>query len=406
MLVTLLSLIITYGLSFVIGGKKNVKHFFFFIGILINVCILFIYKYLGFFGDIFHLELSLDLVMPIGISFYTFQAISYLSDVYQGKSSAQKNFILYMNYMLMFPQVVAGPIVRYEAVEQQLVSRTIKKDDFFEGVKLFAFGLSMKAILADTLGMLWFRIGAIGYESISTPLAWLGIIGYSVQLYLDFAGYSLMAIGLGKCIGFSIPQNFDYPYMSLSMTEFWRRWHMTLGSWFRDYVYIPLGGNRKGAVRTYFNLLLVWLLTGLWHGASWNFVIWGLFLFIVISNEKLWLKRILEKYHVVGHLYMMILIPLSWMVFAISDYKELIVYGKRLIGLGGEAAMQNDIVKYVSQYGIFLCVGLICCTPLLRKLYEKIPVRLVRVIILIILCAGSVYRIYQGMNNPFMYFSF
>ena len=234
----------------------------------------------------------------------------------------------------------------------------------------------------------------------------MAAVAFSFQIYFDFYGYSLMAIGLGKMFGFELPDNFRHPYISKSMTEFWRRWHITLGAWFRDYVYIPLGDNRKGIGRTYLNLFIVWTLTGFWHGASWNFILWGMFLFAVIAVEKSGLLKILETHRVIGHIYMIILIPVSWMFFAIEDVSDIGVFFQRMIGAGGVNVFAGDFIKYGMQYGIFLLAGIIFCTPLPRMIFRKLQNKYIRAAILAAVAAGSFYCIYKGMNDPFLYFRF
>lgn len=399
------SVFVNYGIAIGMNEKKHRKPLFI-TGIVLNVGILFIYKYLGFFAGIFVRGINMKYMLPLAISFYCFQAISYLSDVYRKRVEAEKSLLDFAVYMIAFPQLIAGPIVRYPKLKAELKHKVITKERILSGIEVFILGLSIKAILADRLGGLWSNIGAIGYESISVGLAWLGIVAYSLQLYLDFAGYSMMAIGLGKMMGVTYPDNFYYPYMSTSMTEFWRRWHMSLGNWFRDYVYIPLGGNRKGKGRTYLNLFIVWTLTGFWHGADWNFILWGAMLFLIIANEKLWLGKLLKDKKVLGHIYMAILIPLSWMVFAISDLPELGVYAGRLIGIGGENVFFGDTLKFFGQYGAFVVVGLACSTMYPRVFFHMIKRKVVRYGILLALLGVSVYMVYMGMNDPFMYFQF
>ena len=263
----------------------------------------------------------LSIAMPLGISFYTFQVISYTVDVYRGDVPAQKNLLTFAAYVAMFPQLVAGPIVRYSDVAAELKSRTHSVSASAEGVRRFTVGFAKKILLANQFGAL-----ASAYKSTqdaSVLFVWLYALAFLLQVYFDFSGYSDMAIGLGRMLGFHFPENFNYPYISASITEFWRRWHMTLSSWFRDYVYIPLGGSRCGRMRTFFNLLVVWLLTGLWHGADWNFLIWGLVIFVIIAIEKLGLKNFLDKHRIAGHIYMLLLIPLFWSIFAITDLSQL-----------------------------------------------------------------------------------
>ncbi len=409
-LILLLSIFANYMIGLCIVGRSRYKKLFLTIGIAVNLSGLFVFKYADFFIENinrFGLELPMwHLVLPIGISFYTFQEISYLIDVYRGEIDPDLSLLNLASYIVMFPQLIAGPIVRYETIREKLVHRVCTGEEFLYGVRLFVAGLGSKVLLANRLSGLWQAAGGIGYESISTPLAWMAAIAYSFQIYFDFYGYSLMAIGLGRMFGFDLPENFRYPYISKSMTEFWRRWHITLGSWFRDYVYIPLGGNRKGLGRTYLNLFIVWTLTGFWHGASWNFILWGLFLFAVIAIEKSGLLKILENHRVAGHIYMIILIPVSWMFFAIDDVSDIGVFFRRMIGTGGVNVFAGDFVKYGAQYGIFLLAGILFCTPLPRIIFGKLQNKYIRAVILAAIAAGSFYCIYKGMNDPFLYFRF
>lgn len=365
------------------------------IGIMYDLGWLFLFKYSG-----------LGWILPIGISFYTFQEISYLIDVYRRDVPAQKKFVDMAVYIMMFPQLIAGPIVRYSDVRRALRKRKMKLGRILEGVKLFIVGMGFKVLLANRIGTLWKDVCTIGADSISTPLAWMGIIAFSMQIYFDFNGYSLMAIGLGKMLGFKFPKNFNHPYISVTMTEFWRRWHMTLGSWFREYVYIPLGGNRKGTLRTFLNLFVVWTLTGVWHGANWNFLIWGLFLFVVIAIEKLCLYEFFEKHRVLGHLYMMFLIPLSWLIFESENMTFFVTYLKSLFGVTGEYVFAGDYLKYGKIYGIFLAIGVLFCTPYMERLYKKIKnTPIILPVCSAILC-GCILCMYMGLDDPFLYFRF
>ena len=275
----------------------------------------------------------------------------------------------------------------------------------FIGFKYFIVGLGFKVLLANRIGGIWNDILMIGIESISTNLAWLGIVGYSLQIYFDFYGYSLMSIGLGKMIGFTLPDNFKTPYLSVSMTEFFRRWHITLGTWFKNYIYIPLGGNRKGKLRTIFNLLVVWLLTGLWHGANYNFILWGLVIFAIIIIEKLWLKEYLDRHKFVGHLYMLFLIPITWAIFAITDLQQLIIMFKKMFTFS-EGLYLLDYIKYFKIYGILIISGIICSTGVVEKLIIKKQNNIFTISLLIIIFCSSIYYLYIGLNNPFLYFSF
>lgn len=383
-------------------------------GLIFNFCWLLFFKYTGFIFEninaFFHAKLPVkDIVLPIGISFYTFQNVSYIIDVYRGKVRPESNPINYGAYISMFPQLIAGPIVTYESVSEQLHQRhhTISKVE--DGLKTFTIGLGFKVLIANQLSGLWSDISMIGYESISTQLAWLGIIAYSFQLYFDFYGYSLMAIGLGKIMAFDLPVNFDFPYLSLTMTEFWRRWHITLGTWFRDYIYIPLGGNRKGKSRMILNTLAVWLFTGLWHGASWNFVLWGLVLFVLIIIEKFVIGDFLNEHKVIGHCYMFLIIPVTWLIFAVTDFHELGIYFKRLFPFIPQekgVILDGDYIKYFRTYWKFFVAGVLFSTEFPQMLYRRFKKSVVCVIFLLAIFWGSVYCMYKGMNDPFMYFRF
>ena len=374
--------------------KRNGKAWFVF-GISLNVVYLGMFKYLL-------------RPLPIGISFYTFQAISYLCDVRWKMCRAERSFVDFGTYLSMFPQLIAGPIVQYPSIKQQLHERGYGFHSFIQGLQIFILGLGSKVLLANRVGGLWSQLSVIGYESVSTPLAWMGLWAYTFQIYFDFWGYSLMAIGLGKMLGFDLPKNFDHPYLSTSMTEFWRRWHMTLGSWFREYVYIPLGGNRGSKIMVYRNLLIVWMLTGIWHGAGWNFVLWGLILFILIAVEKAGLKKWLDKYKALGHLYMMAVIPLSWAVFAHPQWQQLVLFFKRLFGqtAGPGAVFSGDYVKYGKEYGIYLLACLLFSTGLPQKIWAKIKESYISLILLAAIFVGVIYSLYIGLDNPFLYYQF
>ncbi len=387
------------------GGKRAVL----ITGLVYDFGLLLFFKYAGFFLQ--------GIVLPVGISFYTFQITSYLIDVYRKKIRSEGSIINLGAYLTMFPQLIAGPIVTYSEVRKQLGRRKINLIKCSHGLQLFALGLGSKVLLANQFGNLWEDIQSIGYESISTPLAWLGIIGFSLQIYFDFYGYSLMAVGLGKLLGFKLPDNFRQPYTALSMTEFWRRWHITLGRWFREYIYIPLGGNRKGKVRQFFNMLTVWLLTGLWHGANWNFILWGLILFAILCVEKAGLIKFLEKRPLIGHLYMCFLIPFTWVFFAITDFGQLQIYLLRLFPFvrtlleGGAQAEEHmvfagDFIKYVSMYGAGLAAGLVCCTGLPEKLFYRWRGKVWMSLVLLVIFWVAVYCLYRGMNDPFLYYRF
>lgn len=421
----LLLMIMSVVVNFVAGKlieaqkTKRARKAWLVVGIVYDLGWLILFKYLGFlienlnalFGAM-HVKVQLEtwnLILPIGISFYTFQIISYLVDVYRRKTKAEKSLISLGTYLCMFPQLIAGPIVNYHLIQEQLHKRKHSMVKVESGLKVFALGLAYKVLLANRVGHLWTEVTAIGYESISTPLAWMSIVAYSLQLYFDFYGYSLMAIGLGRMMGFDFPQNFNNPYMAVSMTDFWRRWHMTLGGWFREYVYIPLGGNRGGFAKTVRNMFVVWLLTGLWHGASWNFVLWGLLLFVLLFVEKAGLGKVLERHKALGHIYMILWIPLSWLVFVITDLSQLGIYLQKLFpffGSTGTVLFQGDYLKYGKTYGIYLVLGILFATGVQEKLLKKNKNRLWVILLLLALFWASVYCMYLGMDDPFLYFRF
>lgn len=403
-----LSIIVNYIIGKKLDKKKNKKWLV--IGIIYNLIWLIVFKYSDFIisiiSNICKVSIKpLNLLLPIGISFYTFQSISYLLDVHNDKCKAAKSITKYSMYILMFPQLISGPLVTYDVINKQLQNRKHSFENIVLGFKYFIVGLGFKVLLSNKLNGLWNDISMIGIESISTNLAWLAIIGYSLQIYFDFYGYSLMAIGLGRIMGFVLPTNFQTPYLSISMTEFFRRWHISLGNWFKNYIYIPLGGNRKGKLRTIFNLLVVWIITGLWHGANYNFLLWGLFIFCIIVIEKLYVKKYLEKYKWLGHLYMIILIPITWTIFAITDLGQLGIMFNKLFNFS-EGLYVLDYLKYLKMYGILIIIGILFCTNLPQKILLKKSNSILQMILLFIIFWVSIYYLYIGLNNPFLYFSF
>ena len=409
------TILVNYLLGRLIQDSQKHSKLLLILGSVYNVFWLLFFKYSGFFSTnlnhAFHLDLpERNIILPIGISFYTFQNLSYLVDVYRKNAKASKNLIDYGAYISMFPQLIAGPIVTYSTVAEELKDRKHSLYHIDKGLKIFTAGLGFKILIANQLGGLWRDIGTIGFKSISTPLAWLSIAAYSFQLYFDFYGYSLMAIGLGLMMGFHLPQNFNQPYLSLTMTEFWRRWHMTLGSWFRNYIYIPLGGNRKGKFKTIRNIFIVWFLTGFWHGASWNFILWGLFLFVILMSEKLFTGKYLNQHKILGHCYMLFLIPVSWTIFAITDIHSLGVFFTRLFPfLPHETGriMDGDYLKSLHTYWKYFLAAILFCTPLPQMLAPKLKDKPVLTAIgCLAVFAACVYCMYQGLNDPFLYFRF
>lgn len=350
----------------------------------------------------------LALALPLGISFYTFQMVSYQLDCYWGKVPKQAGLLAYANYICMFPQLIVGPILRYSEVADRMAERRIRVRDLENGLKLFAAGLGIKVLLADRISTLWNTIMTAGPGNLHITAAWMGALAYSFQIYFDFWGYSVMVMGLGKMLGFRIPRNFDDPYTSRSISEFWRRWHITLGSWFRDYIYIPLGGNRKGSGRTICNLFVVWALTGLWHGADWNFVLWGLGFFLLISLEKKTYGNWMERSRVLCHIYTLLIIPATWVIFAISDMGQLTAYLGNMVGIYAGRVMvgTEQVIRYLKNYGILLIMCVIFITPFPRKWYHKYKDRWFTVLFLFAIFWWSVYEIVVGSNNPFLYFRF
>lgn len=431
-LLILISICINYSLSLGIAyyQKRRYKNqwakILFLIAIVFDVGILFFFKYEAFFamnlnrlfegifpGAWWLYVPVLDMELPLGISFFTFQILSYVIDVYQGTCPAEKNLLRIGNYMILFPQLIAGPIISYPQLRDELKKRSFVSAQFELGIRTFILGCAMKVLLANTLAGLWLEMQRIGYESISTPLAWFGAVSYSLQIYYDFYGYSLMAIGLGQMLGITIPENFRDPYASCSVTEFWQRWHITLGLWLRKYIYIPLGGNRCSKGLLLRNLFVVWAFTGLWHGASWNYVIWGMVLFVFVVIEKFGLKGWLEKHRVVARIYLALLLPVTWMIFAIPDLQQLAIYLCRMVPVGRAPSVVYDsnvnpldIIKLGKLYAPALLAGLALLIPSVRLKCWSVQKEKWGIGVLVILFVWSIFRLALGANNPFMYFQF
>lgn len=383
-----------------------------------NLGILGFFKYHNFFveniNSVFGAELPLiSLALPIGISFYTFQTMSYTIDVYRGEVSAQRNIISFGAYVTMFPQLVAGPIVQYKDIEARLNSRRTELSGFFYGVKRFIAGLAKKVLLASNIGLLWEQISGGSLSALSVSEAWLGAIAFSFQIFFDFSGYSDMAFGLGHMFGFSFRENFNYPYCSRSITEFWRRWHISLGSWFRDYVYIPLGGNRKGLPRQLFNILIVWCLTGFWHGASWNFVLWGLYFGLLLIIEKAFLLKRLSRHKVFSHIYTLFLVVISWVIFAFDDVSDVGLYLKTMFGLSESGILSAHTLYYLSSNAAVLLACGLFSTELFKKArlsdgnrayyYSSKAVKFAAYAAVFFI---SVSFLVSDSYNPFLYFRF
>ena len=388
--------------------NKKIKILLLAISIIFNVGILFFFKYINFFieniNSIFNMSLNnVKITLPLGISFYTFQTMSYTIDVFLGKVKAEKNIINFGAFVCLFPQLIAGPIVKYIDISKELKNRDINLDEIQEGIRLFILGLGSKVLIANNIGSLWNEVETMGFNNISTILAWMGIIAFSLQIYFDFNGYSLMAIGLGKILGFNFPNNFNYPYESRSITEFWRRWHITIGQWFKQYVYIPLGGNRLGRARTYFNLFIVWFLTGLWHGASYNFILWGLYFFILICIEKNGLLNLLNKHKLISHIYTIFFILVGWVLFAVIDLNQIINFLKKMFIFNAG----NEWIYYLRNYIITYTIAIIFSTSFLKKIYNKfVKSNIVDTIILITIFLLSIAYLVDSSYNPFLYFRF
>lgn len=384
--------------------------------ILINLGMLGFFKYYDFFVSnlaripCFSSLQPLGLTLPIGISFYTFQSLSYVIDVYRRETDAQKNILAFGTYVTLFPQLIAGPIVRYRDVDDQLINRTESVALFASGVRTFLCGLAKKVLLANAAGQIFDSLKA--GEGISAFGAWFGLLFYLFQIYFDFSGYSDMAIGLGKMFGFRFLENFDYPYIATSITDFWRRWHISLSTWFLEYVYIPLGGNRRGTLKTWRNLLIVWLCTGFWHGASWNYILWGLYYFVLLAIEKLFLYRALEKIpRFFRHAYTLLFVYFGWLLFTFEDSAAGIAYLCKMFGANGTMLWQGSDLWLLLSNLVFLCILVIASTPypkhLFWRLWEKSgAARAVAALggaALLILCVAYLVN---SSYNPFLYFRF
>ena len=387
------------------NSSKKSKRALYILAMLLQILLLLFFKCAPV---LVRVSAAKSIGLPLGISFYTFQILSYLTDVYLGRIQGERTFTDLAVYISMFPKISAGPIVGEGDIAGEIKKRKVTVVNFDDGLKTFLYGLILKVLLADKLSILWHEIQTAGFVSISTPLAWIGAFTFSMQLYFDFYGYSLMAIGLGKMLGFSLPENFDNPYMAKSVREFYRRWHITLGKWFTRYVYIPLGGSRKGILKTIRNLAVVWFLTSFWHGAGINFFAWGMSLCLFILLERILdRKNLLEKSHVFGHLYILFVIPLTWVCFAISDSREMAVYFGRLFGfIRGTNVKPGDYLQTLSNYGFYLLAGVFFCTPLAGKVYDKIKNNIFGMFALAVLFWLCIDSIMKAGNNPFMYLRF
>ena len=397
--------------------KENKRKMYLIFTIVLDLAILGFFKYWGLIiesiNGIFSTSIEYtQLALPIGISFYTFQALSYVIDVYLKKVEVQKNIIDFGAYITMFPQLVAGPIVRYSDIALQLKTREHTLNGFGIGVEKFIIGLGKKVLLANNIGMLWNTIQAQSLSELSVLTAWLGAIAYTLQIYFDFSGYSDMAIGLGRMFGFKFNKNFDYPYISKSVTEFWRRWHMSLSSWFKEYVYIPLGGNRHGTAKQIRNLLIVWGLTGLWHGASYNFIIWGLYYGVLLIIEKFILGKYIEKLpNIIKNIYTMIIVIIGWVFFASPDLGWAIDYIKILFGIGKNVFVDSNFIYYIKNYLILLIILIIASRPFVYNKFSKLKKNdnswaIIAAIIEFSMFVIVIAYLLNASYNPFLYFRF
>lgn len=390
--------------------------------VVINLLLLGFFKYGDFLiqtvngvaGTNFPL---LNLPLPIGISFYTFQTMSYTIDVYRGEAKVQNNLLDFGVFVTMFPQLIAGPIVKYRNVEKQLHEREMDVYGVSYGLKRFVTGLAKKVLIANNLGELWTEISAMNYGEISVFTAWLGILAFAFQIYFDFSGYSDMAIGLGACLGFHFPENFNFPYISASVTEFWRRWHISLSSWFKEYVYIPLGGNRKGLARQLVNILIVWVLTGIWHGADWTFLLWGLWFAVFLILEKLFLGRVFSALpKLFGRVYACLVVLLGWVLFALDTIPQIQGYFGAMFGMGSGVLLDRQGLYLGGQYLLLLVLAAVASTPLIHNMVVKLSsaktgyamalYRLGEKVVPPVLLLLSVAYIVDATYNPFLYFRF
>ncbi len=402
-------------------GKKGKARIFLISSIIINLSVLGFFKYAGWLISLFNQVTglsvpALNLALPLGISFYTFQTMSYSIDVYRGDAKVQNNIVDFGMFVTLFPQLIAGPIVRYADIESRIRNRRMSVEQLHKGLVRFSVGLGKKVLLANEIGKLWELIVAMDAGRMPVLMGWLGMLAFGLQIYYDFSGYSDMAIGLGTIFGFEFPENFDHPYESVSISEFFRRWHMTLQKWFASYVYYPLGGNRRGLKRQIFNILVVWALTGIWHGASGNFLVWGLYFAFWLILEKVWLNKLFAKLpkklsSIWGHVYTLVFVGIGWVFFTHTGLQEAFVYIGRLVGAGGvrNAGVIGETGYYLMQYAGILVIGIIGATSLPLKLVKKVEkyrsnlVDAIFVAAVLLLCTAFLV---DASYNPFLYFRF
>ena len=380
--------------------------------IIFNLGLLGFFKYWDFLASSLQ-SVGLDwmpvlrISLPIGISFYTFQTMSYTIDVYRGDARAQKSIVGFGTFVTLFPQLIAGPIIKYKDLDDQLGGRSHCLEKFASGAARFVAGLAKKLLIANNLGQLWDACKAMGEGELTVAAAWLGILAFAFQIYFDFSGYSDMAIGLGRMFGFEFMENFNYPYISKSITEFWRRWHISLSTWFREYLYIPLGGNRCSRGRWLLNLLIVWCATGIWHGASWNYLLWGLYFYVLLVSEKLVLGRFLEKLPGwLRHGYVMVLVLISWAIFALEDFSRLGQYLRAMLGLGGLPLVNGLALYHLRNYLPMLIVAAVASTPWGLTRWRRMENRGLQLAVLVLGLLACTAYVVAGTYNPFLYFRF
>ena len=412
----ILLMIISIIFNYYIGEKiskennKKKKKTIFIIGLVLNIGIIFYFKYFNMIMNIFipGIEVNMNVShIPVGISFYTFQTLSYLIDIYREKAKPQKNFILFALYITMFPQLIAGPIINYSDIEKQLYSRDVNFKKFDSGMKRFIKGLGKKVLLSNNLALIWKDIKLTPNDELTTLMAWIGILSFTLQIYFDFSGYSDMAIGLGKIFGFDFKENFNYPYISKSISEFWRRWHISLGNWFKEYIYIPLGGSKVGRLKLVRNMLIVWSLTGFWHGASWNFVFWGLYFGVLILLEKFFIGRFLENCpKIIKHIYTMFFVIIGWVFFEFLNLSEAILYLKAMFGMSNGGFVNNNTLQLLNNCKWIFIISLLYAIPLKNKLENlKLNSGFTNIYHFIIISISTIYMI-ASTYNPFIYFRF
>lgn len=396
--------------------NKKIRKAALIVSVVMNLSLLGVFKYSGMMIDTFNgifgtSIINPNLPLPIGISFFTFQSMSYTIDLYRRNISVQKSFVKFAAFVTMFPQIVAGPIVRYDDISKELESRKIDFETISNGISVFICGLCKKVLVANSVGELWTNVKAMDYSALPAATAWLGIIAFTLQIYFDFSGYSDMAIGLGKMLGFNFPQNFDYPYNSKTVSEFWRRWHMTLGGWFKSYVYFPLGGSRNGKAKTIRNLLIVWALTGIWHGASWNFAIWGIYYGIILILEKFVFANVIKKLpDFVTRIYTLFMVVIGWIIFEISSPATELGFVGSMFGSSGMLSDTNTL-NILHNYLFTLIIAAVVATGLPLKLWKKISekIRFSDALCVVGEAAGmaaSIAYLVDATYNPFLYFNF